>query len=63
MVVINLDSNIVEEVIKIKQSKKIKLPDAIIAATAIQNNLQLLTANVSDFKGISKKLIITNPIK
>ncbi len=63
MLILNLDDNIVGEVIKIKQSKKIKLPDAIIAATAIQRNLQLITANVDDFKGISNKLSIVNPMK
>jgi predicted nucleic acid-binding protein len=63
MIVINLDDNIIEEIIKIKQSKKIKLPDAVIAATAIQKNLQLVTANVDDFKSISSKLNIINPVK
>jgi predicted nucleic acid-binding protein len=37
--------------IEIKQSKKIKLPDAIIAATALHLNLPLLRAD-KDFRHI-----------
>jgi len=40
--------------IEIKRVNGIKLPDAIIAATAISNNLTLITRNVSDFKKIEK---------
>ena len=35
-----------------KQQLKMKLPDAIIAATAIKNNIPLVTAD-KDFKKIS----------
>ena len=38
--------------ISIKQQKRIKLPDAIIAATAIKNNVLLVTAD-KDFEKIS----------
>lgn len=33
--------------IRIKQKRKVKIPDAIIAATAIENNLPLLTADTA----------------
>lgn len=36
----------------IRKTHKMKLPDAIIAATAIVNNLTLLTRNTVDFKNI-----------
>jgi len=36
----------------IRKNHGIKLPDAIIAATALVNNLTLLTRNVADFKNI-----------
>ena len=39
---------------------KIKLPDAIIAATALVHNLTLLTRNEKDFSKISN-VEITNP--
>lgn len=54
-----LNSEIVAACIKIRRGKKIKTPDAIIAATAIVHNLTLIT-NDNDFNGI-KKLKIINP--
>ena len=43
-------SNIINQTITIRQQYKTKLPDAIIVATAMVNNLVLLTKNTSDFK-------------
>ena len=57
-----LERKIVETVIQIRQQRKIKLPDAIIVATAIVFKLELITANVADFAGIDKTLVITNPL-
>ena len=59
--VIPLEDNIVDSVIKMKQIQNIKLPDAIIAATAISDDLHLVTRNVNDFKNIDIKLI--NPFQ
>lgn len=56
----NISANIIDETIKLRKQFKIKLPDAIIAATAIANNLVLLTRNVDDFKSINN-LIVENP--
>lgn len=50
--VIPLTNPIVNKTIEIKRYRKIKLADAIIAATALVNNLTLVTANVEDFKNI-----------
>ena len=58
--VLPLNADVVKECVKIRRSKKIKTPDAIIAATAIVNNLTLLT-NDKDFDGI-QNLKIINPI-
>lgn len=55
-----LTESVVESTIEIRRQKKIKLPDAIIAATAIENKLRLLTRNISDFKNI-KDLNVLNP--
>jgi predicted nucleic acid-binding protein len=55
-----LEENIILKAIEIRKSKKCKLPDAIIAATAVVNDLIFLTNNESDFRGI-KSLSILNP--
>jgi len=57
--VINLTKPIVDKAIKIKQTHNIKLPDAVIAATALSRKLILVTGNVEDFRGI--KIKIYNP--
>lgn len=60
-VILQLDNEIVSEVIKLRQKGKIKLPDAIIFATAKVHSLKLITANVADFKGLNKRVKIINP--
>jgi len=57
---IDLTDAIIERTIKIRKTYRTKLPDAIIAATAIENNLKLITRNLADFKSISGIEII-NP--
>ncbi|WP_425571141.1 PIN domain-containing protein [Olivibacter ginsenosidimutans] len=49
-----------EETIKIRRRYSIKLPDAIIAATAISHKLTLITRNTKDFSAI-KGLKSVNP--
>jgi len=51
--VFDLTENIILKSIEIRKSYRLKLPDAIIAATAIVNNLTLLTRNSSDFQKVS----------
>jgi predicted nucleic acid-binding protein len=53
---------IVNICVKIRKGKKIKTPDAIIAATALANGFTLVTDNEKDFEGIPKLKII-NPKK
>jgi len=55
-----LTNEVIQETISIRKSKKIKLPDSIIAATAIVNDLCLLTRNVRDFDDV-KGLAVMNP--
>ena len=45
-----IDQRIAESVIKIRQKINIKLPDAIIAGTALTDGLCLVTRNIQDFK-------------
>jgi len=58
--VIELDQDIKRQTAEIRKKYRIKLPDAIIAATALVNGLMLVTRNVSDFKGIVG-LTVINP--
>lgn len=48
----DINPNIVAKAINIRQQYKTKLPDAIIAATALVHNLTLITHNISDFNKI-----------
>jgi predicted nucleic acid-binding protein len=57
--VLELSPEVVSQCVKIRRSKKIKTPDAIIAATAIVHNLTLITSD-TDFKGI-ENLHLINP--
>ena len=58
--IIPLDDSIVDATILLKKAIKIKTPDAIIASTALVNDLTLITNNMADFKRISG-LKIFNP--
>jgi len=48
--VLSISHQIADKTIEIRKSCKTKLPDAIIAATAIENNLTLVSRNIKDFK-------------
>ncbi|MBE7173936.1 MAG: type II toxin-antitoxin system VapC family toxin [Williamsia sp.] len=50
--VYSLKSRIVQQTIALCQQHKLKAPDAIIAATALVHNLELITRNLTDFKNI-----------
>jgi predicted nucleic acid-binding protein len=55
-----LSNNVVDLTIKLCKQIKIKLPDAIIAATALSEGFTLVTRNINDFNKISA-LILLNP--
>ncbi len=61
-VIFSIDNKVIEECVSLRRNKKIKTPDAIIAATALANNMTLLTRNEKDFAGV-KNLKIINPHK
>ena len=50
--VFNLTEDIIIRTIALRRSRRIKIPDAIIAATALEYDLTLITHNLSDFQGI-----------
>jgi predicted nucleic acid-binding protein len=57
--VLGLSQKVVERCVQIRRSKKIKTPDAIIAATAIVHRLTLITSD-NDFSNIPE-LALINP--
>jgi predicted nucleic acid-binding protein len=54
--------DIITHCVNLRRNKKIKTPDAIIAATALAHSFTLITNNEKDFKNI-KDLKIVNPFK
>ena len=61
--VLEINSQVGDVVIEIRKKKKIKLPDAIIYATAKVNKCALITANTKDFNKIKKGVTLFNPIQ
>ena len=61
-VIFNITINVIAHCVSIRRSKKIKTPDAIIAATAMANGYTLITNNEKDFANITGLKII-NPYK
>jgi len=57
---INISDEIKEKTIEIRKKYKIKLPDAIVAASAIVNNIPLITADkgFNQIKELNLKLIV-----
>jgi hypothetical protein len=53
-----IDDKVVTACIEIRKKHKIKLPDAIIAATALAHNMVLITRNTSDFKRIDGLILV-----
>jgi len=58
--VVEINKAIVDCCVNLRRSNRIKLPDAIIAATAIVYDLTLLTRNTKDFQSIAG-LACVNP--
>ncbi len=58
--ILPLSDNLIERIIEIRQHNNLKLGDAVIAATAIENNLVLLTRNEKDFDKV-QNLKVINP--
>ncbi len=56
-----IEEVIVTQTINIRRKTRLKLPDAIIAATALVSNLELITSNIDDFRKV-EGLKIINPL-
>jgi len=50
--VLELTREVVNRTIALKKVKKMKLPDAVVAATALVHNLTLISRNKADFNNI-----------
>ena len=55
-----LDEAVTQKTIELRRIRKLKLGDAIIAATALVYNLTIITRNTDDFKNIDG-LTVINP--
>lgn len=60
--ILPIDEIVINKTIEIRQSKKINLGDALIAATSLTNNLTIVTRNIKDFDNI-ENLNVLNPYK
>jgi predicted nucleic acid-binding protein len=49
---IQINTSIADEAARIRREQNVKLPDALIAATALTQQMTLVTANVKDFERI-----------
>lgn len=58
--VLDLNEDVVNSTIEIRRQYKTKLPDAIIAATALVNQLTIITRNTRDFDKIEAVKVL-NP--
>jgi len=61
-VIFNITHDVIAYCVTIRRNKKVKTPDAIIAATAMAHGLTLVTNNEKDFANI-RGLNIINPFK
>ncbi len=59
--VLPLSNTIIDKAISLRQTRKISLGDALIAATALIHELTIVTANTKDFNWIDD-LEIINPV-
>ena len=60
--ILPVSDSVVDQAVLLRQQQRMKLGDALIAATAVTYKLPLATRNVSDFANIAQ-LQVVNPIK
>lgn len=58
---LHLDMEVATIVITYRQRRRIKLPDAIILATASKHDYTLVTSNTRDFKAVDGKVKVVAP--
>lgn len=62
MIEVPLNASVIQTAIRLRQLKRMSLGDAIVAATALENECILWTANVEDFNHIDG-LRLHDPLK
>ena len=60
--VLSITTKVAERAVWLRQKRNMKLGDAFIAATALENRLKLVTKNTEDFKWIDS-LNLTGPLE
>ena len=60
--ILPISEEVIAKAVELRQSKKMTLGDVLIAATALVNNLVLITNNTKDFDWI-EELEINNPLE
>jgi predicted nucleic acid-binding protein len=55
---LSVSPEVVDKTIELRRQYKIKLPDAIIAATALVHNLTLISRNFDDFKRLAGLTVV-----
>ncbi len=60
MVELHLEDRVIQRAILLRQQRKMSLGDAIVAATALEHGMTLVTRNADDFKHIAG-LTLLNP--
>jgi predicted nucleic acid-binding protein len=55
-------ADVIDKAIIIRRGKRVRIPDALIAATALQTASVLITRNIDDFADIAG-LTVINPEK
>ena|SRR5689334_18326943 len=58
--ILPIANGVIEQAVRLRQSRRMALGDALIAGTAIANNLMLVTRNIKDFDWI-ESLSLLNP--
>ena len=56
--VLPLDEPVTQQTIRLRQQHRVKLPDAIIAATALAHGIPLLTRNGRDFQTLAGLVVL-----
>lgn len=57
MAQIELDTRVMEEAIRLRKTYRLKIPDAIVAATALTQQVPLLTAD-HDFERVKDEIAV-----
>lgn len=59
--IVQTDLDLAKQVVAYRKVKKIKIPDAVILATAGKAGAELVTANETDFRGVDSNVQIFVP--